>query len=130
VVFARKLREGETGDSFDLSTAALNPEAQGLDWDAITSGMNPGPTAAPVTTTTVQTSETAFMITRPRATDTESPVTTAPETATESPVTTVPETEAATEPPVTTAPETAAETQATTVPPETESSESVMIMTR
>lgn len=39
VVFARKLREGETISDYDFSRTYLNPNAQGVDWDAIMSGM-------------------------------------------------------------------------------------------
>lgn len=38
VVFARKLREGESVEDYDFDRAYLNPNAQGVDWDAITSG--------------------------------------------------------------------------------------------
>lgn len=38
VVFARKLRDGESVADYDFSTARLNPYAQGVDWDAIMSG--------------------------------------------------------------------------------------------
>lgn len=38
VVFARKLRDGESAEDFDFDKAYLNPRAQGVDWDAITSG--------------------------------------------------------------------------------------------
>ncbi len=38
VVFARKLRDGESVDDYDFSEAYLNPYAKGVDWDAIMSG--------------------------------------------------------------------------------------------
>ena len=38
VVFARMLREGEEIDDFDFSEAYLNPNAKGVDWEAIMSG--------------------------------------------------------------------------------------------
>lgn len=38
VVFARKLREGESVSDYDFDKAYLNGNAQALDWDAITSG--------------------------------------------------------------------------------------------
>lgn len=38
VVFARKLRDGESVSDYDFDRAYLNPNAQGVDWDAITSG--------------------------------------------------------------------------------------------
>ncbi|MGN0642293.1 MAG: sortase domain-bontaining protein [Huintestinicola sp.] len=37
VVFARKLREGETKESFDFSTARYNPYAKQIDWTAVMS---------------------------------------------------------------------------------------------
>lgn len=37
VVFARRLRDGETIDDFDFSEAYLNPYAKGVDWEAILS---------------------------------------------------------------------------------------------
>ncbi len=49
VIYARKLRENETADSFDFSTAVINPDARTLDYYAITSGMT-------YTTTTFETS--------------------------------------------------------------------------
>lgn len=38
VVFARKIREGESVSDYDFSETRLNPNAQGVDWDAIMSG--------------------------------------------------------------------------------------------
>lgn len=38
VVFARKLREGESVSDYDFSETRLNPNAQGVDWEAILSG--------------------------------------------------------------------------------------------
>lgn len=38
VVFARKLREGESVSDYDFSEAYYNYQAQGVDWDAIMSG--------------------------------------------------------------------------------------------
>lgn len=38
VVFARKLREGESVSDYDFSETRINPNAQGVDWDAIMSG--------------------------------------------------------------------------------------------
>ncbi|MBD5146422.1 MAG: class B sortase [Ruminococcus sp.] len=38
VIFARMLREGEEIDDFDFSEAYLNPNAKGVDWEAIMSG--------------------------------------------------------------------------------------------
>jgi len=37
VIFARRLRDGETEQSFDFSTAALNTGTSDIDWNAITS---------------------------------------------------------------------------------------------
>ena len=42
VVFARKLREGESVDDYDFSEAYLNPYAEGVDWEAIMSGETSG----------------------------------------------------------------------------------------
>lgn len=54
-VFARKLREGETEDSFDFEAAEINRNAKGIDWNAVLSA----PTRAPrVTSATAVTSET------------------------------------------------------------------------
>lgn len=62
VVFARKLRDGESADDYDFSKAYLNPNAKGVDWKAIMSGEtttvsvetdengNPIETTAPVET--------------------------------------------------------------------------------
>lgn len=38
VVFARKLREGESVSDYDFSETRLNPNPQGVDWEAIMSG--------------------------------------------------------------------------------------------
>lgn len=38
VVFARKLRDGESVEDYDFSQAYLNPYARGVDWEAIISG--------------------------------------------------------------------------------------------
>lgn len=38
VIFARQLRDGETSDDYDFSKTYLNPNARGVDWDAIMSG--------------------------------------------------------------------------------------------
>lgn len=82
VVMARKLRDGETAESFDFTSARINESAKGIDWDAIMSV----PTAA--TTTTAETTEETT-----EAETTEE--TTVPETEVESETeeTTVPETE-------------------------------------
>ncbi len=52
VVFARKLRDGESAEDFDFSKAYLNPYAKGVDWDAIMSGET---TASSETTTMSET---------------------------------------------------------------------------
>lgn len=38
VVFARKLRDGESVSDYDFSEARFNPNAKGVDWEAILSG--------------------------------------------------------------------------------------------
>lgn len=38
VVFARKLRDGESVSDYDFTTASFNPYARGVDWEAIMSG--------------------------------------------------------------------------------------------
>lgn len=38
VVFARKLRDGESVSDYDFTTASFNPNARGVDWTAIMSG--------------------------------------------------------------------------------------------
>lgn len=38
VVFARKLRDGESVSDYDFTTASFNPYARGVDWTAIMSG--------------------------------------------------------------------------------------------
>ncbi|MGN1415656.1 MAG: class B sortase [Oscillospiraceae bacterium] len=58
VVFARKLREGETVDSFDFTKAKLNENAKGIDWNAILSVPTRAPAATTVTTSESETSET------------------------------------------------------------------------
>lgn len=67
-VFARKLREGETEDSFDFESAEINRNAKGIDWNAVLSA----PTRAPrVTTTAAETTETV-----PETTETTTKATT------------------------------------------------------
>lgn len=65
VVFARLLREGETVDSFDFSSARINPNAKGIDWNAVlsvptraTTATSPTETETTTETTTVPESET------------------------------------------------------------------------
>ncbi len=55
VVFARKLREDETEDSFDFSLARINNNAKGIDWNAVLAV----PTRRTVTETSSETSETS-----------------------------------------------------------------------
>ncbi len=61
VVFARLLREDETEESFDFSTATLNPAAKSIDWNAIfsvrTAPRTSATTTEPETTTTTTVSE-------------------------------------------------------------------------
>ena len=75
VVLARKLREGETADSFDFSTARLNPNAKQIDWDAILSR-----NSTSEETTTSETAITTSIITAPPEMTTT--VTTEPTTVT------------------------------------------------
>ncbi len=72
VVFARRLRDGETIDDFDFSQTTLNYNAEGVDWEAIMSNET---TTEETTETTEETEEIS---------ETEEPVTeetTAPETS-------------------------------------------------
>ena len=78
VVLARKLREGESADSFDFSTARLNPNAKQIDWDAILSRTTSEISSE--TTTTSDTAITTSIITAPPETTTT--VTTEPTTVT------------------------------------------------
>jgi sortase B len=73
VVFARKLRPGETKESFDFSETIYNTNAKGYDWDAIMGLV----TTEPVATTVTLPSETALLITRPVTVDTTTAATTA-----------------------------------------------------
>ncbi|MDR0974838.1 MAG: sortase [Ruminococcus sp.] len=142
VVFARKLRPDETRESFDFTDTIYNVNAQGLDWDAITSNQTEAvteetapETAAPVLETVYSDSdEIGMLVTRPAVI--VSPETAVPETAADTAVpetsaeTTVPETAAMTTVPETangtTVPETTIpETAAVTTGPETEASETV-----
>ena len=79
VVLARKLREGETADSFDFSTARLNPNAKQIDWDAILS-RNSTSEETTTETTTSETAITTSIITAPPEMTTT--VTTEPTTVT------------------------------------------------
>lgn len=63
VVFARKLRDGESVSDYDFTTASFNPYARGVDWTAIMSGE---------TTTTEATEETTV----PEETDEDGETTT------------------------------------------------------
>lgn len=134
VVFARMLREGETVDSFDFTSARINENAKGIDWDAVLSV----PTRATVATTPTETSTTAETTTVPEseteeettskkhrkttASTTEPEETTTTATGTAAPVTeeTEPKTEKTTT--ETTTEETTTtteETTTTTTPPQT-----------
>ncbi|MBQ4311919.1 MAG: class B sortase [Oscillospiraceae bacterium] len=109
VVFARRLRDDETIDSFDFSTAVINNAAEDFDWDAIMSL----PTVVTVTTSDTL-SETTEETTVPESETEESEPTetAAPETTSES----VTETEPPTH---TTAEESTSSVHTTTEPPET-----------
>ena len=103
VVMARKLREDESKETIDVSAATLNPNAKGIDWDAVLYGRT--------ATTTTETSET-----------TETTTTTVPTTTTVTTTTTTPETTTT----VTTTPETTTTTVTTTPPITTNEAHSVL----
>lgn len=54
-VFARKLREGETEDSFDFEAAEINRNAKGIDWNAVLSAPTRATRATSATTVTSET---------------------------------------------------------------------------
>lgn len=101
VVFARKLRDGESVSDYDFSETRLNPYAQGVDWDAIMSGQSSATTVPeseevlPEEFTTHRKSINKHNEKTYRTTE-ETTVTTV-ETTAETTVTTVPESETATE---------------------------------
>lgn len=66
VVFARKLRDGESASDYDFTSASFNPYARGVDWTAIMSGE----------TTTELTEETSEETTVPEETDEDGETTT------------------------------------------------------
>ena len=66
VVFARKLRNGESVSDYDFTSASFNPYARGVDWTAIMSGE----------TTTELTEETSEETTVPEETDEDGETTT------------------------------------------------------
>lgn len=66
VVFARKLRSGESVSDYDFTSASFNPYARGVDWTAIMSGE----------TTTELTEETSEETTAPDETDEDGETTT------------------------------------------------------
>ena len=66
VVFARKLRSGESVSDYDFTSASFNPYARGVDWTAIMSGE----------TTTELTEETPEETTAPEETDEDGETTT------------------------------------------------------
>ena len=129
VVFARKLREGESVSDYDFDKAYLNGNAQGVDWDAITSGDIPeveddGETEEEINEPAVKSlnkhnpqTEITRLVTEETETETQS-VTTETETATETTEDTASETS-----------ETESETtdntgDVTTAPPENEETDS------
>lgn len=64
VIFARRLRDGETEQSFDFSAAALNTGTSDIDWDAITSDQttaDPALTAETIDVTIKQDAADEFM---------------------------------------------------------------------
>lgn len=63
VIFARRLRDGETEQSFDFSTAALNTGTSDIDWNAITSDQTT------VTESVSETSETTEVTIKQDAAD-------------------------------------------------------------
>ncbi|MDR0946463.1 MAG: class B sortase [Ruminococcus sp.] len=84
VIFARKLREGETHESFDFTKTRHNYTAQGVDWDAIIASVNEqqgiyvedefnytlgDETTEPVVTTTPVTSDDDEIVITPAVTD-------------------------------------------------------------
>lgn len=66
VVFARKLRDGESVSDYDFTSASFNPYARGVDWTAIMSGE----------TTTETSEETSDETTAPEETDEDGETTT------------------------------------------------------
>lgn len=66
VVFARKLRDGESVSDYDFTSASFNPYARGVDWTAIMSGE----------TTTELTEKTSEETTVPEETDEDGETTT------------------------------------------------------
>ncbi|MBQ8826821.1 MAG: sortase [Oscillospiraceae bacterium] len=60
VVFARKLRDGESPEDYDYTKAYFNPNARGVDWSAILSGETSEESVLELTVETVsETEETA-----------------------------------------------------------------------
>ena len=77
VVFARRLREGETIDDFDFSQATLNYNAIGVDWDAIMSNETTTEETTETVEETEEVSETEESVTEETtATETSEQVTT------------------------------------------------------
>ena len=113
VVFARRLREGETAEDYDFSEARLNPYAQGVDWEAIISGMTSDTSESYYEEPTeVVTSEKSLNKRNVRTETTASEDEALTEETTESTVTTVPaETEETSE---TVVPSESSETESTT----------------
>ena len=119
VVFARKLRDGESIDDFDFTSAKLNETAKGIDWNAIMSVPTRATTAPAATVTTRPTTVTTVTTTVPTATEATTKRTkkTTQETTVTEPVTTTTVT-TTTAPPETTTETTTPET--TVTEPETE----------
>jgi sortase B len=110
VVFARKLRDGESVSDYDFSQARLNPSAKGVDWTAILSGETTSETTESESETeseteeeTEETEETTSKKKKKKETSEETS-----EKTTEEETTSVAETKA-----TTTAPETTEETSKT-----------------
>lgn len=106
VVFARKLRDGESASDYDFSETRENPNARGLDWQAILSGetTESDDTEETISETTWKKSldkrneKTYTAPVTEKETSTKVAETTAAVTETETETTTVPETEKETEP--------------------------------
>lgn len=150
VVFARRLREGETIDDFDFSQATLNYNAIGVDWEAIMSNETTTEETTETVEETEDVSETEESVTEETtATETSEQVTTKSkkpkrffEVQKEKKTATETETETETQkttkkkkkvssdteaPAETSAPEKEEKTAETTVPPESSASEETTV---
>lgn len=118
VVFARKLREGESASDYDFSEARINPSAQGVDWDAILSGetseTEPPETEEEIDEFTTHRKSLGKRNEKTYRTEEETTVTTV-ETTAETTVTTVPESETKTETTETAGTDTTDESETTAV---------------